>query len=140
MKQNTERPVDRIRAFADWLVANHVIKSIARFEEACGLSKNYIKNLMATEKGNPGVETIAAIYDVFPGVSLKWLVVGKGSMFTSRNEAEVIERMRLDLASHEVIRATTEKKDIKEALKKALVDYKDDLSAEEKIALLEKLL
>lgn len=140
MKQNNERPIDRIKALADWLIANKVIKTLTKFEEVCGLSRHYVKNLMQTEKGNPGVDTIAAIYDVFPAVSLKWLVAGKGPMFTSRNEAEMVERMKLDMVSHEVLSVTTGKNDLKEALKKALVDHKDDLTADEKIALLERLL
>lgn len=138
--ENKERPIDRIRQLADWLIEHNVIRSLVKFEEVCGLSKNYVKNLSATGKGNPGVDTIASIYDAFPSVSLKWLIAGKGSMFTSRNEAELVEKMKLDVVSHEVLMATTEKKDIKEALKRALVDHKDDLSAEDKVALLERLL
>lgn len=140
MKQKKERPIDRIKALADWLIANKVIKTLTKFEEVCGLSRHYVKNLMQTEKGNPGVDTLAAIYEVFPSVSLKWLVVGKGPMFTSRNETELIERMKLDMISHEVLAVTTGNKDLKDALKKALVEHKDDLTADEKIALLERLL
>lgn len=138
--ENKERPIDRIRQLADWLIEHNVIRSLVKFEEVCGLSKNYVKNLSATGKGNPGVDTIASIYDAFPTVSLKWLITGKGPMFTMRNEADLVARMTLDMVSHEVLMATTGKKDVKDVLKHALVDHKDDLSAEEKVALLERLL
>ena len=98
------RAIDRIRALADWLVEKKVVKSITQFENVCGMSPKYIRNLRATEKGNPGVETIAGIYDVFPSVSLKWLVTGKGGMFPpSKNEDELVEKMRLDIIAREVL-------------------------------------
>lgn len=135
-----ERPIDRIKVLIDWLIENKVVRSIAKFEEICGLSARYVKNLASTEKGNPGVDTIAAIYDVFPYVSLKWLITGKGNMFTVRNEQEMIEKMKLDVVAHEVLSSTNGERNLREALKRALLDHKDDLSAEDKIAILEKLL
>ena len=136
-----ERPIDRIRALADWLIEKKVVKSITQFENVCGMSPKYIRNLRATEKGNPGVETIAGIYDVFPSVSLKWLVTGKGGMFPpSKNEDELVEKMRLDIIAREVLALTTDKNNIRDALELTLKHHKDDLTAEEKIALLERLL
>lgn len=134
------RPIDRIKALTAWLIEHGVIKSIRQFEEICGLSRHYVRNLSATEKGNPGVDIIASIFEAFPSVSLKFLITGKGKMFAAKDEAELAERMRLDIVSKEVLHSAKGKKDIKEALKSALLDHKDDLSAEEKIALLERLL
>ena len=133
-----ERAIDRIRLLAEWMVDHKVVKSVTHFESVCGLSGRYIRNLVATEKGNPGVDTVAAIYDVFPAVSIKWIVTGKGRMFTARNEEAMLAAMRLDVVSHEVLSATNEARDIKDALKRAL--RKEDLTAEEKVALMEKLL
>lgn len=81
MKQNVERPVDRIKNLSKWLIDNEVLKSVYAFEHLCGLSDHYIKNLNATEKGNPGVDIVAKIYDKIPLVDLEWLVTGKGKMF-----------------------------------------------------------
>lgn len=93
MEKNDERPVDRIKDFANWLIENKIIKSMYAFEKLCGLSHFYIKNLSATEKGNPGVDTIAKIYEVFPVVSLEWLVAGKGKMFKAKGTDEEIGNM-----------------------------------------------
>lgn len=135
-----ESAIERIRQLADWLIAHDVVRSVAQFEVICGLSSRYIYNLTSKGNGNPGVDTIAAIYDVFPAVNVKWLVVGEGKMFTARDEQEMLERMKLDIVAREVLSATKEKDDIKVALKKALRDHKDDLTADEKVAILERLL
>lgn len=81
MAKNQNRPVDRIRALAQFYIDHKVIRSVRVFEEACGLSQRYIKNLYLTEKGNPGVETIAQIVRKFNGINLEWLVLGEGKMF-----------------------------------------------------------
>lgn len=85
-----ERPIDRIKAFAQWLIDNKVIKSMYVFERICGLSLRYVKNLSATEKGNPGVEVVAKIYEVFPDMNLEWMVTGKGRMWKIRGTDEEI--------------------------------------------------
>lgn len=82
--------MDRIRLLCEWLIENEVIKTVYAFEKVCGLSKHYIKNLSATEKGNAGADTIAKIYDIFPAVSLEWLVCGTGRMFKIRGTDEEI--------------------------------------------------
>lgn len=138
--ERKERPIDRIVSLIEWLVAHKVVKSMTQFESVCGLSARYIRNLSATEKGNPGVDTIAAIYEVFPALSLKWMITGKGKMFTARDEEAMLATMRLDVVSHEVLSVTNDSNNLREALKRTLLDYKDDLSAEDKIALLERLL
>lgn len=141
MENKKERSVDRIKDFAKWLVEHHVVRSEMAFERVCGLSNHYIKNLSATEKGNVGADTIAAIYDVFPTVSVKWLVTGKGGMFGNRNAESLVEQMRLDMVASEVLNACGDNKDgIKDALKKVLQEHKNVLSAEDKVALLERLL
>lgn len=95
MEENVTRPVDRIKLLCEWLVENKVIKTTYAFEKVCNLSKHYIKNLAATEKGNAGVDTIAKIYDRFPLVSLEWLVCGTGRMFRIRGTSdEIAEEMR----------------------------------------------
>lgn len=42
-----------------------------------------------TEHGNPGVDTIAKIYKTFKVVSLHWLVLGEGEMFTVSDEEAI---------------------------------------------------
>ena len=101
MEKETIRPVDRISQLMQWLVDNEVLKSAYAFEKVCGLSKFYIRNLSATEKGNPGVDTVAKIYDVFPQVNLEWLVTGKGKMFKVKgNDEEMADLIRKHLISN----------------------------------------
>lgn len=64
------------------------------FEKMCGISNYYIRNICATEKGNPGVDIIAKIYTTFPSVSLEWLVLGKGSMLKNKNEEAALNALR----------------------------------------------
>jgi hypothetical protein len=140
MEKNYDRGIDRINALARWLIEHKVVMSLQGFETTCGLSRYYIKNLSATEKGNPGLDVVAKIYDVFPSVNLKWLVTGKGNMFSVRNEDELAERLRIDMVTNQVLSANKTEADLKDALKKTLQDLKNDLTAEEKVAILEKLL
>ena len=71
-----ERAINTIKAFADWLVKKRVVKLVTQFETICCQSAKYIRNVSTTGKGKPGVETIAAIYEVFQSASLKWLMTG----------------------------------------------------------------
>lgn len=98
MEQREIRPVDRISQLAQWLIDNEVLKSSYAFEKVCGLSRFYIRNLNATEKGNAGVDTIAKIYDIFPQINLEWLVTGKGKMFKIKGtDDEIAEAIRKHL-------------------------------------------
>ena len=100
MEKETIRPVDRIRALVKWLVEKEVLKSEMAFERLCDLSAHYIRNLAATEKGNPGVDTIAKIYEMFPQVNLEWLVTGKGKMFRVKGtDNEIVDAVRKHLIS-----------------------------------------
>lgn len=101
MDKTNDRPVDRIKQLSNWLIKNKVLKSTYAFEKVCGLSKYYIKNLSATEKGNAGVDTIAKIYERFPAVSLEWLVCGTGKMFKVRGtDEELADAIRKRLLEH----------------------------------------
>ena len=101
MEQREIRPVDRLNQLMQWLVDNEVLKSSYAFEKVCGLSKFYLRNLSATEKGNPGVDTIAKIYDVFPQINLEWVVTGKGKMFKIRGtDEEIADTIRKHLISN----------------------------------------
>ncbi len=88
------RPADRIHDLASYLVKNKVIKNISMFEKMCGLSSYYIRNICATDKGNPGVDVIAKIYTTFPSVNLEWLVLGKGGMLKNKDENAAINALR----------------------------------------------
>lgn len=100
MEQREIRPVDRLSQLMQWLVDNEVLKSSYAFEKVCGLSKFYLRNLSATEKGNPGVDTIAKIYDVFPQINLEWVVTGKGKMFRIKGtDEEIADTIRKNLIS-----------------------------------------
>ena len=123
-KEKTERPVDRIRQLARWYIDNGAITSVKSFEIAAGLSSNYIKNLYQTEKGNPGVDTVAKIYRTFAGVSLKWLVLGEGKMFTIPDE-KALENARDAVRDYKVMRG----------VKRMLGKH----SKEELIAIIEKM-
>jgi len=82
MEKKEDRPADRLKQLAQWYIDHKVFRGMNMFEEACGLSERYVKNLCATVKGNPGVDSIAKVYQTFRGVSLHWLVLGEGDMFT----------------------------------------------------------
>lgn len=86
MKKNSkialERPIDRIKAIAQFYIDNGALASMKNFEEACNLSSMYVKNLSATQKGNPGVDVVAKIYRTFRGISLNYIILGEGDMFT----------------------------------------------------------
>lgn len=93
-----ERPIDRIKTLAQWLIDHKVIKSMYAFEKVCKLSKRYVKNLSVTEKGNPSVEVVAQIYEVFPAMNLEWMITGKGKMWKpSGTEEELAESIRKQL-------------------------------------------
>ena len=99
--EQKDRPVDRISQLMQWLVDNEVLKSAYAFEKVCGLSKFYIRNLSATERGNPGVDTVAKIYDVFPQVNLEWMITGRGKMFKVKgNDEEMADLIRKHLISN----------------------------------------
>ena len=86
MEKKNERPVDRIRQLSKFYISHKVFRGENTFESACGLSYRYVKNLCLTKHGNPGVDTIVKIYRTFRGVSLEWLVLGEGEMFTVSEE------------------------------------------------------
>lgn len=81
-----ERPIERIKMLAQWLIEHGVVKNMLSFEKICSMSRCYVRNLMATGAGNPSIEVAANIYEVFPLVNLEWLVTGKGNMWGKRNE------------------------------------------------------
>lgn len=86
---NEERPIDRIKKLAQWYIDHHALSGMKAFETSAGLSPAYVKNLHATEVGNPGVDAVAKIYKTFTGVSLNWLVLGEGEMFTIPEEEAI---------------------------------------------------
>lgn len=124
------RPVDRIKQLAQWYKAKGVISSINMFEEVCGFSKNYIKNLHETKIGNPSVDVIAKIYKTFSGVSLHWLVLGEGDMFTV-SELEVIS------AGNQAVKDCVKSKKVRKLLNNKVLN---GMTREEKLELIEKLL
>lgn len=141
MEDKKERAIDRIKMFVEWLIENKVVKSELAFERTCGLSNHYIKNLLSSRGGNVGCDTVAAIYDKFPAMNIKWVVTGKGGMFGTKNAEKMIEQMRLDMIAAEVIEAGEgDDEKVRDALKRVLKDHKNVLSAEDKIKLLERLL
>lgn len=93
-----ERPIDRIKKLSQWLIDHKVLKSQYAFEKVCGLSKRYVKNLSVTAKGNPSIEVVAQIYEVFPGMNLEWMVTGKGEMWKKKGtDEEIVESVKKQL-------------------------------------------
>ena len=84
--ERADRAADRIRLLVQFYIDHKAIKNMKTFEDACGLSPRYVKNLSGTTHGNAGVDTIAKIYRTFGGVNLHWLVLGDGDMFTVSEE------------------------------------------------------
>ena len=95
--EKDERPIDRIRQLVDWLIENRIVKSMSAFEKVCGLSHHYIRNLSATEKGNPGIDVAAKIYTVFPTLNLEWLVVGNGRMWKKKDDDDLVNKIKADI-------------------------------------------
>ena len=129
MEKNS-RPVDRIWELSKWLVDKRVLKSRAAFERLCGFSDRYIKNLYYTENGNPGVDTIASIYKIFPAVSLEWLVAGENDMMGGMNEDEFLSEMRNSVSKFDV------NNNVRKAMKSKVIS---NLTMEERLALIEEL-
>lgn len=138
--EKKERPIDRVKEFVNWVVENDVVKTEIAFERICGFSKHYIKNLCGSEKGNVGVDTIAAIYERFPSINVKWFVTGKGGMFGNRSMEGLADALRSELIEYQVNTAKKDSENIHETLNKVLKEHKNNLTAEEKVALLEKLI
>ena len=103
MTMNEERPIDRIKKLAQWYIDHDALSGMKAFEVSAGLSPAYVKNLHLTKVGNPSVDAVAKIYRTFKGVSLKWLVLGEGDMFT------VPEDEAIKNASKEELQAILEK-------------------------------
>ena len=97
MENDNERPIDRIKQVADWLTEKKIVKSVNAFERVCGLSHLYIRNLSATEKGNPGMDVAAKIYAAFPSLNLEWLVTGKGKMWKKKEDDALINKIKSDI-------------------------------------------
>ena len=129
-KENVQnRPADRIRQLAQWYIDHKVFRGMATFEGASGLSARYVKNLCGTTHGNPGVDTIASIYKTFRGVSLEWLVLGDGEMFTV-SEDDAVRYGKDAVADFE-----------KEAKVRSILNNKKlkGMTREEKLALMRKI-
>lgn len=92
------RPIDRIKEMIQWLIDHKVIKSVSSFEKICSLSRRYVRNLYMTEKGNPGIEIVAQIYEMFPYLNLEWMVTGKGDMWKIKGtDEEVAKKIKMQL-------------------------------------------
>lgn len=130
MERKLNRPADRIKALADFYIAKKVFRGMKTFEEACGLSPRYVRNICATTHGNPGVDTIVKIYRTFRGINLEWLVLGDGDMFTvSEEDAIRAGRDATDeLKKEEKVRSVLQSKAIR------------DLTMEEKLELVKRVL
>lgn len=78
---SVERPVERLRKFAQWAKLNGYVKGENSFERACGLSTRYIANSLLTGRsGDMTTAIIARIFDKFPMLNLVWLCTGRGEM------------------------------------------------------------
>lgn len=130
MERKANRPADRIKALADFYISMKVFRGMKTFEEACGLSPRYVRNICATTHGNPGVDTIVKIYRTFRGINLEWLVLGEGDMFTvSEEEAIRAGRDATDeLKKEEKVRSVLQSKAIR------------DMTMEEKLELVKRVL
>ena len=130
MEKDRNRPADRIKQLAQFYVDHKVFRGVNVFEGVCGLSKRYIKNLCATEHGNPGVDTIIKIYRTFEGINLHWLVLGDGDMFTVSDDNAVRYGLEasLDYKKEQKVRSVMNNKILK------------GMTREEKMELMERIL
>lgn len=86
----TEKPVERLRKFAQWAKDNGYVKGESAFERHCGLSVRYIANSLSNGKsGDMTTAIIARIYEKFPMLNLRWLCTGTGDMINYRQETEM---------------------------------------------------
>lgn len=133
MKKN--RPVDRIKALAQFYIDHKAIRSMRVFEDACGLSQRYIKNLYLTEHGNPGVETVAQIYRAFKGINLEWLVLGDGKMFKVDDDTAIrfAKDATADLKKEDKIRSVLNNKALKGMTREEKMDLVQRILNEENV-------
>ena len=134
MEKKENRSADRIKQLAQFYISHKVFRSLQTFEEACGLSKFYIKNLCATVHGNAGVDTIAKIYRTFKGVNLHWLVLGEGAMFDV-SEVEAIRNAQIaceDVKKEAKIKNLLNSKVLKGMTREEKLDFVDKLLNENK--------
>ena len=61
--------------------------SIRSFEEKCGLNRGNISNM--NEDGSIGSDKLSKIFDAFPNLNPKWLIVGTGTMTTDSAVQEI---------------------------------------------------
>lgn len=59
--------------------------SIRSFEEKCGLSNGYFRQL----RNSPTIDKVKMILYAYPEISRDWLVYGEGDMIKSLNESDV---------------------------------------------------
>ncbi|MDE3252798.1 MAG: hypothetical protein KGO92_08320, partial [Bacteroidota bacterium] len=69
-----------IERLHDYLIFNHI--SAYAFEHSCGLSNGYLGKQLKG-RGSVGSEILEKIKEIYPDLSLIWLVTGKGSMLVS---------------------------------------------------------
>lgn len=76
----TQTPIQRLRAFVQWVQSQRMCKSEFDFERRCGLSAKYIANNANSGKGNIGSEMLGRIVKAFPQLNLAWICTGEGAM------------------------------------------------------------
>lgn len=103
-----ERPIDRIQSVVDYLKKCHIVHSQASFEKIVGLSPHYIKNMLATEKGNPSVIVVAQIYEVFSTINLEWIITGKGHMFKYKKKEDIMRGLAEDFVRYASVKKLIE--------------------------------
>jgi len=64
-------------------VAEHLGLSMRAFEEACGLNRGNISNMLPN--GNIGSDKLSKIFDTYPHINPIWLITGKGDMLQEDN-------------------------------------------------------
>ena len=133
MAKKQNRPADRIKHLAQWYIDHKVFRGINTFEKACGFSERYVKNICATEHGNPGVETIANIVRRFKDVSLQWLVLGDGKMFTVDDNTAIrhAKDATADLKKEDKIRSVLNNKALKGMTREEKMDLVQRILDEE---------
>lgn len=58
----------------------------ASFEKAIGVANSYLRNVK-----NVSAETCKSIVEVYPQISLEWLITGNGEMFSDKINAEKVK-------------------------------------------------
>jgi hypothetical protein len=89
------------------LYLRHKKISVAAFERSCEIANGYFGKQFR-KKGSIGSDILERVAEVYPDLSLNWLIAGKGAMITTppvttREDKEANMKVEEEQAAYEVL-------------------------------------